>query len=156
MPRPLDPAASVVPLADGAGPTPKLSLTTVTDPLTYVIRLSASTWAETGRYADLSDFFYVWLRRTLKPIYPDLFATLTVPKAEELVATPHRHGGKDKAEAFLLAGMTKVQADAEPAIRRCALTRAFVMGIDRRLVALGTSCQHQVLKVSSTVLTVLM
>lgn len=57
-------------------------------------------------YADLSDFFYVWLRRSLKPIFPDLYATLAVPKAEELVATPYRHGGKDKAEAFFLDGMT--------------------------------------------------
>ena len=39
-------------------------------------------------YADLSDFFYVWLRRSLRPVFPDLFATLAVPKAEELVATP--------------------------------------------------------------------
>jgi len=58
-------------------------------------------------YADLSDFFYVWLRRTLKPIFPCLFATLAVPKTEELVATPDRHGGKDKAEAFFLGGMTQ-------------------------------------------------
>lgn len=57
-------------------------------------------------YADLSDFFYVWLRRSLKPIYPSLFATVTVPKAEELVATPYRHGSKEKAEAFFLSGMT--------------------------------------------------
>ena len=49
-------------------------------------------------YADLSDFFYVWLRRSLKPVFPDLFATLAVPKAEELVATPYRHGSKEKAE----------------------------------------------------------
>jgi putative DNA methylase len=58
-------------------------------------------------YADLSDFFYVWLRRSLKSIFPDLFATLAVPKAEELVATPYRHGSKDKAEAFFLDGMTQ-------------------------------------------------
>lgn len=57
-------------------------------------------------YADLSDFFYVWLRRSLRPIFPNLYATLAVPKAEELVATPYRHGGKDKAEAFFLDGMT--------------------------------------------------
>ncbi len=57
-------------------------------------------------YADLSDFFYVWMRRALKPIYPDLFTTLAAPKAEELVATPYRHGGKEKAEAFFLKGMT--------------------------------------------------
>lgn len=58
-------------------------------------------------YADLSDFFYVWLRRSLKPIYPGLYATLAVPKAEELVATPYRHGSKDKAESFFLSGMTQ-------------------------------------------------
>jgi putative DNA methylase len=57
-------------------------------------------------YADLSDFFYNWLRRCLRPIFPDLYATLAVPKSEELVATAHRHGGKDKAEAFFLDGMT--------------------------------------------------
>ena len=56
-------------------------------------------------YADLSDFFYVWLRKSLRPIFPDLFATLAVPKAEELVATPYRHGSKKQAETFFLAGM---------------------------------------------------
>ena len=58
-------------------------------------------------YADLSDFFYVWLRRCLRPAFPELFATMTVPKAEELVATPYRHGGKEAAEEFFLDGMTK-------------------------------------------------
>ncbi len=58
-------------------------------------------------YADLSDFFYVWLRRSLQPVFPELFATLAVPKAEELIATPHRHGTKEKAETFFLNGMTQ-------------------------------------------------
>ena len=58
-------------------------------------------------YADLSDFFYVWLRRSLRSVFPDLFATLAVPKAEELVAAPYRHGGKKPAEAFFLDGMTR-------------------------------------------------
>ncbi|HCL3757802.1 TPA: DUF1156 domain-containing protein [Pseudomonas aeruginosa] len=57
-------------------------------------------------YADLSDFFYVWLRRMLRPVFPSLYATLAVPKAEELVATPYRHGGKKEAENFFLDGMT--------------------------------------------------
>lgn len=57
-------------------------------------------------YADLSDFFYVWLRRSLRSIYPSLFATVAVPKAEELVATPYRHGNKEGAEKFFLDGMT--------------------------------------------------
>ena len=56
-------------------------------------------------YADLSDFFYVWLRRSLRSALPDLFATLAVPKADELVATPCRHGSKGEAEAFFLDGM---------------------------------------------------
>jgi putative DNA methylase len=71
-------------------------------------------------YADLSDFFYVWLRRTLKPVFPDIFATLVVPKAEELVATAYRHGGKEKAEAFFLGGMTltmhRLAEQAHPAL----------------------------------------
>ncbi|MFO1425200.1 MAG: DUF559 domain-containing protein [Candidatus Competibacteraceae bacterium] len=58
-------------------------------------------------YADLSNFFYVWLRRTMRPVFPDLFATMAVPKAEELVATPYRHGSKEKAETFFLNGMTQ-------------------------------------------------
>ncbi|MDW7726337.1 MAG: DUF1156 domain-containing protein [Candidatus Methanoperedens sp.] len=58
-------------------------------------------------YADLSDFFYVWLRRSLKEVFPNIFATLSVPKSEELVATPYRHGNKDKAEFFFLNGMTQ-------------------------------------------------
>ncbi len=58
-------------------------------------------------YADLSDFFYVWLRRGVRDFYPNLFATLVVPKAEELVAMPYRHGGKTQAEAFFLNGMTE-------------------------------------------------
>ena len=58
-------------------------------------------------YADLSDFFYVWLRRTLRTVLPNLFATLAVPKIEELIATPYRHGSKEKGEAFFLGGMTK-------------------------------------------------
>ena len=58
-------------------------------------------------YADLSDYFYVWLRLAVRPIFPDLFATLAAPKSAELVATPYRHGSKEKAEAFFLAGMTQ-------------------------------------------------
>jgi len=52
-------------------------------------------------YADLSDFFYVWLRKSLSDIYPELFSTLLVPKAQEIVATPYRFAGsRDEAEAF--------------------------------------------------------
>ncbi len=58
-------------------------------------------------YADLSDFFYLWLRRSLRSVFPDLFATMMVPKAEELVATPYRHGTRAQAEAFFMTGMTQ-------------------------------------------------
>ena len=58
-------------------------------------------------YADLSDFFYVWLRKSLRDVFPPLFSTISVPKAEELVATPYRHGSKENAENFFLAGMTQ-------------------------------------------------
>jgi len=58
-------------------------------------------------YADLSDFFYIWLRHSLKHIYPGLFSTVAVPKAEELVAFAYRHDGKAGAEAFFLEGMTQ-------------------------------------------------
>lgn len=58
-------------------------------------------------YADLSDFFYVWLRHALKSIHPAIFTTLSVPKTEELIASPYRHGGKERAEEFFLGGMTK-------------------------------------------------
>ena len=56
-------------------------------------------------YANLSDYFYVWLSRSVKTIYPDLFSTISVPKDDELVATPYRHGDKERAESFFLRGM---------------------------------------------------
>ena len=70
-------------------------------------------------YADLSDFFYVWMRRSLRPILPDLFATLAVPKVEELVAFAYRHDGRLGAETFFLEGMThamhRIAKQAHPA-----------------------------------------
>lgn len=57
-------------------------------------------------YADLSDFFYVWMRQSLKDTYPELFSTMLVPKAEELIATPYRHDGSvEKAKGFFEDGM---------------------------------------------------
>jgi putative DNA methylase len=70
-------------------------------------------------YADLSDFFYAWLRRNLREIYPGLFSTLSVPKAEELVALPYRHRNKQEAEMFFLNGMSaamrRLSEQAHPA-----------------------------------------
>ncbi|HEU0000560.1 MAG TPA: DUF1156 domain-containing protein [Ktedonobacteraceae bacterium] len=57
-------------------------------------------------YADLADFFYVWLRRSLGTLYPDLFRTMLVPKAQELVATPYRfNGNKSEAQQFFETGL---------------------------------------------------
>ena len=58
-------------------------------------------------YADLSEFFYVWLRGSQRANFPELFSTISVPKAEELIAAVHRHGTRDGAEKFFLAGMTR-------------------------------------------------
>ncbi|MCD6007624.1 DUF1156 domain-containing protein [Halomonas sp. IOP_31] len=58
-------------------------------------------------YADLADFFYLWMRRSLRKIWPKVFSTLAVPKEEELVADSFRHGGNEKAELFFMTGMTK-------------------------------------------------
>ena len=85
---------------DAAAPSSPLG-----DPM-YFISTDPPYYDNVG-YADLSDFFYVWLRNSLKPVFPDLFATLAVPKADELVATPYRHGSREKAEEFFLSGMTR-------------------------------------------------
>ena len=59
-------------------------------------------------YADLSDFFYIWQRKVLSKIYPDLYNTVLVPKDEELVAAAHRFGGnKTKAEEHFLTGLSR-------------------------------------------------
>jgi putative DNA methylase len=63
-------------------------------------------------YSDLSDFFYVWLRRSLHSIYPKLFSTMLVPKAQELVANPYRHDGKEGAERFFESGFRHVFENA--------------------------------------------
>ncbi|MFP3459791.1 DUF1156 domain-containing protein [Arthrobacter globiformis] len=61
-------------------------------------------------YSDLSDFFYVWQRRSLRDIHPKLMSTMLVPKAEELVANPYRHDGKAGAEKFFESGFESVFA----------------------------------------------
>ena len=62
-------------------------------------------------YADLSDFFYVWMRPVMRPVYPELFGTVVAPKAEELIASPYRHGGRQRAEDFFLDGMREAIAN---------------------------------------------
>lgn len=61
-------------------------------------------------YSDLSDFFYVWLRRSLRLVQSNAVGTMLTPKAEELVANPYRHGGKTGAEKFFIDGFNSVFA----------------------------------------------
>lgn len=61
-------------------------------------------------YSDLSDFFYVWLRRSLRGIHPKVVGTMLTPKAEELVANPYRHDGKEGAARFFVEGFNSVFA----------------------------------------------
>lgn len=56
-------------------------------------------------YADLSDFFYVWMRKALRDVYPDIFGTMLVPKEPELIASPYRYGGKEDANQHFESGM---------------------------------------------------
>lgn len=70
-------------------------------------------------YSDLSDFFYVWLRKSLRTIHPSVVGTMLTPKADELVANPYRHGGKQGAEKFFIEGFNSVfhrirEDDANP------------------------------------------
>lgn len=61
-------------------------------------------------YSDLSDFFYVWLRRSLRDFQPDLVRTMLTPKAEELVANPYRRGGRNEAQQYFIDGFNQVFA----------------------------------------------
>ena len=76
-------------------------------PFRHVTISSDPPYYDNVGYADLSDFFYVWLRSALSTVWPDLFRRLSTPKNEELVATPARHGGKMEADAFFMSGMSE-------------------------------------------------
>lgn len=91
---------------------------TVTYPKGSVISTDPPYYDNIG-YADLSDFFFSWMKPLAKPVYPEAFGILATPKSEELVATPYRHGNKNAAEAFFLNGM------------RCAITNMAQQSSDR-------------------------
>ena len=81
---------------DAAGRTPLLNGAVVTtDPPYY----------DNVPYADISDFFYTWQRRTLREIWPTLFRRVLTPKDEELVAFAYRHDNKNAADKFFMDGM---------------------------------------------------
>jgi len=75
---------------------------------TYKVVSTDPPYYDNISYSDLSDYFYVWLRRTQRDSYISLFSTLTTPKNDELIAVQQRHGTRKKAEEFFLSGMTSV------------------------------------------------
>ncbi len=94
--NPLNPQGGIVNLHDAQTDNKLRNIVVSTDPPYY----------DNISYADLSDFFYVWIRRSLKGTYHKLFQTIQVPKAEELVATPYRFGGsQNRACKFFEDGM---------------------------------------------------
>ena len=100
----VDPLRRISPLVDGTG-----EQVDATSPAAYSGEIIATDppYYDNIGYADLSDFFYVWLRRTLKDVYPSLLSTMLTPKAQELIASPYRHeGSKDKASRFFEDGLS--------------------------------------------------
>ncbi len=89
--------AEVITANAANGPPPPRNTIVVTDPPYY----------DNIGYADLSDFFYVWLRRILRDITPHEFAMVLVPKSEELVAAPYRFNSREEAEQFFMDGMAR-------------------------------------------------
>ncbi len=97
--------------ADLSGTAKQLDAATAIDGISKPIVSTDPPYYDNIGYADLSDFFYIWLRKMLNGIYPDLFSTLLVPKSQELVAMPNRFGGDlDKAKSFFEEGLGKAFA----------------------------------------------
>jgi putative DNA methylase len=86
--------------------TQQLDATAAVDGVTAPLICTDPPYYDNMGYADLADFFYVWLRRTLGGIYPELFTTLLTPKSQELVADPYRFDGDSgQAERFFERGL---------------------------------------------------
>jgi putative DNA methylase len=98
-------ATATVVQADAASMTVAPEMLVSTDPPYY----------DNIGYADLSDFFYVWLRQSLHEVWPQLFATVLTPKSNELVADAGRLGGRDKARRFFDTGMERTFASIRQA-----------------------------------------
>ena len=96
----IDTAVSAVNAADAEPSTSERVAST-----TSVVVCTDPPYYDNIPYADLSDFFYIWLRKSLAAVHPDLFRTLQVPKAQELIAEPARHDGWDAAAEFFERGL---------------------------------------------------
>jgi putative DNA methylase len=91
------------------GPMPRISQADASSrPIENALISTDPPYYDNISYSDLSDFFYVWLRRALHEIHPTLLGTMLVPKAEELVANPYRHGGAEGAKLFFESGFEQV------------------------------------------------
>jgi putative DNA methylase len=113
-------AESVAALAVGPAGTARQADASALAPPTGCVSTDPPYYDNIG-YADLSDFFYVWLRRSLGSVYPDLFGTVLTPKAAELVATPYRFDGdKTRAEAHfehgLGAAFARIREVSDPSV----------------------------------------
>jgi putative DNA methylase len=96
----------VLPTSSGPGHVAQADATT-RPYANYVINTDPPYYDNIG-YADLSDFFYVWLRRSLRDIYPEVMSTILTPKEPELIASPYRHGGsREKAEEHFESGFVE-------------------------------------------------
>lgn len=96
---------ATLPVADGAGVAEQFDAQSDCG-LRNIMVSTDPPYYDNIDYADLADFFYIWMRRALKDFYPDLFQTMMVPKKEELVASPYRFDGNvEDAKAFFEDGM---------------------------------------------------
>ena len=86
-----------IPVADSTGHGEQFDAQSNCELRNVVISTDPPYYDNIG-YADLSDFFYVWMRQSLKDTYPEMFSTMLVPKAEELIATPYRHDGSTEKQ----------------------------------------------------------
>jgi putative DNA methylase len=103
----IEPVLARQTLETGPGSIFNIDAATNSFPVRPVIISTDPPYYDNIGYADLSDFFYVWLRRCLTSVWPELFRRLATPKDKELVATAHRHGGKAEAEIAFMKGMGK-------------------------------------------------
>lgn len=102
-----------------AGQAQQFDATAYIWPLSSAIISTDPPYYDNIGYSDLSDFFYIWLRRSLISVYPSLFATILTPKKQELIASPYRHEGNDSAamkffEDGLISSFSKMGALQHP------------------------------------------
>lgn len=93
-----------------AGVERQMDAQTVEYPDNVVISTDPPYYDNIG-YADLSDFFFAWMKRSIRSVFPDSFSVMATPKAEELVATQYRHGSREAADRFFLEGMREAIAN---------------------------------------------